>query len=135
MCSCKNHSDAPVFVVTPVSNERKAEISELLSDYLGLRSEYKIRGPLTFAEAEEEQIKEFEEIKKKIPEFAKFINKNKNKNKWDPRWEEFKGKYKSGDEPYFFTSDELNWGGLSGREGYVIVREKKIVDITITKMN
>ncbi len=39
------------------------------------------------------------------------------------------------DEFYFFCSDANSWGHLAGREGIALVRDEKIIDSIITRMN
>ena len=42
---------------------------------------------------------------------------------------------REGDELCFFTSDRRSWGELAGRDGYVLVRKDKIVDLIIRNIN
>lgn len=50
-------------------------------------------------------------------------------------WNKFKSKLKPGDCLYFFDTNAESWMNLSGRQGYVIVRSGKIIDVFITLVN
>lgn len=51
------------------------------------------------------------------------------------RWRDFKSKLNSDRSLYHFISDPLSWGGLHGREGYIIVEDNQVVDLIITALN
>jgi hypothetical protein len=36
---------------------------------------------------------------------------------------------------YYFTTDEIDWSLLGGREGYVLIREGEIVAMLITALS
>jgi hypothetical protein len=56
------------------------------------------------------------------------INELKEKYKTDKRFD-FINKYKDGDEIYFWRSNKQSWRDQRGREGYVLIRKNKLIDI------
>ncbi|MEN6333860.1 MAG: hypothetical protein ABFE01_06330 [Phycisphaerales bacterium] len=48
------------------------------------------------------------------------------------KWIAFKGKYKPGDELYFFRTNQRSWELTAGREGYVLLRCNQIVEMLFT---
>lgn len=115
-------------ISTTITVERRKEVAKLISDYCGLRFEVDIRGPLTVAQIEKETIEELKKAgRKDVPLVPYgFIN---------DRWNQFKSKYEEGDELYFFTSDQTSWSGLYGREGHVIIRKNRVIDMIISKLS
>jgi hypothetical protein len=55
-----------------------------------------------------------------------FINAN---------WEKFKAGIRPGDELWEFASPDKTWEHLAGRAGLCIVRQGRIIDAIITRMN
>jgi len=53
----------------------------------------------------------------------------------DNAWNKFKKEHKEGDELFFFSSDSMSWAYLRGRAGYILIRNNKIVNRIVTKMN
>jgi len=51
------------------------------------------------------------------------------------RWEKFKAVIRIGDELWEFESPAESWEKLAGRAGFCIVREGRIIDAIITRMN
>jgi hypothetical protein len=51
------------------------------------------------------------------------------------RWEEFKAGIRPGDELWEFSSPDRSWKDLAGRAGFCIVRQGRIIDAIITRMN
>lgn len=51
------------------------------------------------------------------------------------RWEKFKAEIRNGDELWVFESPGESWEKLAGRTGFCIVREGRIIDAIITRMN
>jgi hypothetical protein len=51
------------------------------------------------------------------------------------RWEQFKAGMRLGDELWEFESPGPSWEHLAGRAGLCIVREGRIIDALITRMN
>jgi len=43
--------------------------------------------------------------------------------------------YQEGDRFFFFTSPDWWWDRLAGREGYLVMRESKLINIVITVLN
>jgi hypothetical protein len=51
------------------------------------------------------------------------------------RWEKFKAGIRPGDELWEFASPDKSWEHLAGRAGLCIVRQGRIIDAIITRMN
>jgi hypothetical protein len=51
------------------------------------------------------------------------------------RWEKLKATMRPGDELWEFESSGESWKNLAGRAGFCVVREGRIVDAIITRMN
>jgi hypothetical protein len=43
--------------------------------------------------------------------------------------------YKDGDVLYYYRSNKASWGYLCGEGGYVLIRDKEVVDIYIMELN
>ncbi|MDT8303447.1 MAG: hypothetical protein RQ760_18350 [Sedimentisphaerales bacterium] len=111
--------------VKPILSEKEKRISKNISDYFQLGFSVEIKGPLTIEEVEKESLDELSiSSRKDIPKVPFGFNNN--------RWNNFKSKYKDGDEIYYFSSDENSWDGLYGREGYALIRNEKVVLVIIT---
>ena len=80
--------------------------------------------PLTLKYVEQKQTVTFEHSgeKKTLP-FGR-INSD---------WEALKSSYRDGDCLIHFRTGEESWKSLYGREGYLLIREGKIIGIIITK--
>ena len=52
--------------------------------------------------------------------------------KGQERWSEFTAKMIDNDEFWFFSNSKNDWASLSGRSGYAIVRDGKIIGAEIT---
>jgi hypothetical protein len=50
-------------------------------------------------------------------------------------WRDFKSRMRAGDLIYYFTTDEIDWHLLGGREGYVLIREGALVAMIIVAMS
>ena len=53
-------------------------------------------------------------------------------SKGKKKWDEFIAGMHSGDELWFFRNSEDEWKSFSGREGYAIVRDGRIIAAGIT---
>lgn len=51
------------------------------------------------------------------------------------RWEKFKAGIRIGDELWEFVSPAESWDKLAGRAGFCIVRQGRIIDAIITRLN
>jgi hypothetical protein len=51
------------------------------------------------------------------------------------RWEKFKAGFRVGDELWEYESPAKSWEDLAGQAGLCIVREGRIIDTIITRMN
>lgn len=58
------------------------------------------------------------------------INEN-----WQQRWNEFMAEYQDEDEIWEYSSPANEWEKLMGSEGYVRIRDGKILKILMLKMN
>ena len=52
--------------------------------------------------------------------------------KGQKRWDEFVSAMNCGDELWFFSNSEEEWKSLSGRSGYAIVRDGRIIAVEVT---
>jgi hypothetical protein len=59
----------------------------------------------------------------------------KNSELFVSRWNHLKAGLQPGDEVWSFVSPADTWKHLTGRAGYVIVREGRLVDGMVTMMN
>ena len=89
---------------------------------------FEVRGPLTIAQVEQEVLAETSKFARVdiLPEPFGFEA---------ARWRQVKDQYTTGDEFYFFTSDECSWSNLCGVRGYILARECDIVDSIVTRIN
>jgi hypothetical protein len=51
------------------------------------------------------------------------------------QWERFKGRLRKGDELWEFSSSAESWRHLAGRAGICIVRDGRIIDTMVTRLN
>ena len=51
------------------------------------------------------------------------------------KWEKFKTGIRPGDELWYFCSPAETWQQLAGRRGYAILRDGRVVDHVLTKLN
>jgi len=89
---------------------------------------WKIRGPLTVAQVEQESLDQLNKSgRTDIPPgpFG-FIGDD---------WVRLRSNYREGDEFYFFRSDERSWAYLRGGEGYILIRGNEEVGRIVTSMN
>ncbi len=113
----------------PESTGRVAEV-RMMMNAAGKEFGYRyddIRGPLTVAEVEQELFG--------APVDASSIMSPPLRDMFKEKWLRLKSSFEEGDELYFFRSDKTSWSQLRGREGYVLVREDKIVSRLVTRMN
>ncbi|MCP4263248.1 MAG: hypothetical protein GY774_37930 [Planctomycetes bacterium] len=109
----------------PILSEKEKRISQNISDYFQMGFLIEVRGPMTIAEVEKESLDKLSKSSRQdIPKVPfGFMNDD---------WNDFKSKYKDGDEIYYFTSYENSWKGLYGRAGYVLIRNENVVAVIIT---
>lgn len=50
-------------------------------------------------------------------------------------WQELEPNLEAGDELWRFSSPEIFWANLCGREGYAIVRNGRVIKATLTALN
>ena len=112
---------------------RRLEIGRILEQQWAFgNSEYSKRhfqviGPLTIAQVETELFGK--------PLDSDYATRTNQRTDFDKVWAEFKSNYKTGDELYFFTTDNRSWDRLMGQRGYVVIRSREVVDSLVTFMN
>ena len=55
--------------------------------------------------------------------------------KGQKKWQEFTSVMKDGDEFWFFSNSKDDWASFSGRSGYAVVRDGKVIAAEITAMS
>lgn len=85
-----------------------------------------ITGPHSIEQIEKESLKRMAESKDAPQVPFGFDN---------ARWLKFKALYKEGDIILFFTTNNQTWYDLAGREGYMLIRDKRVIRTYITRMN
>ena len=137
-------------------NVSHSAIENSVRHYLNADFGIELRGPLSIQEVEAElkRIHRIHEemfgcnlptpIPRKRPNFKGiklleelFPDYDPNEPMPEPgsRWRDFKSKLNSYRSLYYFISDPLSWGGLHGREGYIIVEDNQVIDLIITALN
>lgn len=113
------------------------ELGKLMDEYLrrdplNYRSgppgyDYSFRGPLTISQIEQEAldaVRKMIEAGQDVPAVPF--------GRMNDKWVAFKEEYMPGDELYFFITDKRSWEMVAGREGYLLLRRNKIVQILLT---
>lgn len=109
------------------------QVQAMVGQFLGMGRSFEVRGPLSIAEVETEELIELlfdialYHDKRSIPRLP-FAYMN-------DAWQAFTGQIRTGDLIYFFTSDKASWRGLFGREGYALIRDGKVVNVLITALS
>ncbi|MBN2181423.1 MAG: hypothetical protein JW715_05880 [Sedimentisphaerales bacterium] len=144
LCSCRQEDPNTASAENEIT--RHDEISKILyEDFVRNLESYKdrkygikfdenydgtgneIRGPFTKEQLEKELILLLKELNPELP-----LNYEL---KEGSGYYEFLNKYRNGDEFYHFKSDETTWANSCGIEGYVLIRENKILDKVIIRIN
>jgi len=106
----------------PYTNEEAAAI---VTRYLGyVMRPVKVRGPLSTVDAEQR------DLQLTLDLIAKFgVSDDIRLPFWwmKEEWSGFKKQMRAGDLLYYFTTDEIDWDLLGGREGYVLIHEGTVV--------
>jgi hypothetical protein len=106
---------------------------EQVKAIIGLGGGGQIRGPLSVAEVEQEALVDV------LCEIAKYHDMRS-----VPRlpfgyingaWESLKSQVRAGDCIYFFRTSEEGWQARAGWEGYVLIRDGKLVGTIVTAMS
>lgn len=118
----------PDFDGRPIPSEKEIRIGKAITEYFGLPFAVGVRGPMTIEEVEKESLDKLSRSSRKDIPKVPFGFQN-------DRWDEFKSKYQDGDKIYYFISDRESWKGLYGREGYVLMRNEKIINVIVTKLS
>lgn len=108
------------------------EISTQIMRELPRMEPVKIRGPLSVADVMQR------EVQRSLDEIVSF-----GMSPWlripsagfYDDWQAFTSQMEAGDLIYYFTTDEMDWSLLGGREGYVLIHEGRIVTMLITILN
>jgi hypothetical protein len=106
---------------------------EQVKAIIGLGGGGQIRGPLSVAEVEQEALVDIlcgiaeRHDMRSIPRLPfGYIN---------GAWEDLKSQVRAGDCIYFFRSSEEGWQARAGWEGYVLIRDGKLVATMVTAMS
>jgi hypothetical protein len=123
-------SNPPVDANAPYTAE---DVQTMIGKFLGMGLSFEVRGPLSVAEVEQEQVIDV------LCEIAQY-----NDMRSIPRlpfaygneaWQDFKAQVQENDLIYFFTSDKASWRALIGREGYALIRGRRVIHVFITAMS
>lgn len=82
--------------------------------------------PLTIEEIEKRETAIYENVTKQNTKPFGSMNAD---------WEKMKAMHKNGDCIIHFRTDEKSWKTLSGREGYLLARNGKVLYVILTKVN
>lgn len=118
LCSCQ-----PNGAVSSSSEQmirHQEEVRRVTSLHWGKEIEI-IRGPLSPSQVEEEVVVHIEGLGRAQ------LGGN--------AWDKLKTELQEGDELYFFRTDHRSWVELSGIEGYVAIRDNKVLRTFFTKIN
>ena len=113
---------------------RRAQVAELVKARFRGQYGFEVRGPLTltqFADELKESYAKWLELARQVGDQNAELVSSSVKSKCD----RITLLTREGDELYFFTSDRRSWGELAGKDGYVLVRKDKIVDLIIRNSN
>jgi hypothetical protein len=135
-----DHSTQPPF---PLYSERydfssgpnlpytNKEVAAIVTGWLGyVAGPVRVRGPLSILDVEQREVlRNLDLIAAGIPQlrvpFWAFCDE----------WRHLVSQIKGGDLIYHFTTDDIDWGLLGGREGYVLIRKGEVVEMIITALN
>jgi len=120
--------DDPTARQDSLSSERRNEICRLISEWCKMGFSVEIRGPLTIAEVEKASLEEISRSPHKDIPYAPFGLMNY-------EWNQFKSKYKEGDELYYFASDQKSWSAMEGCKGYATIRKNQLIGVIITEVS
>jgi len=111
------------------------QVSKLLKEYCrGYPFNFEVQGPVTLTEYRNGWIEGYE----------KWAERMRKDNRSPGTFEDssqgrecarLETQYREGDELYFFRSEERSWSDLAGTEGYVLIRNGKIIDTVETRTN
>jgi len=107
---------------------RRAEVHKIMNEYWKpIGGDFRVKGPLATAQVEKALFG--------TPLDSEEARQTYESTGRGEAWGRTKAKWKDGDEFYFFTSDKRSWSELRGRQGYVLIRKKQVVDVMLTRMN
>jgi hypothetical protein len=114
---------------------KAAQVHKLLKEECrGHPFSFEVRGPVAVMEFREVWVKGYDEwagrMRKHNRSPGTFEDSSQGRE-----YARLAGQYREGDELYFFRSEARSWSDLSGTEGYVLIREDRIVDTVITGEN
>ncbi len=87
---------------------------------------FDIDGPFSIDQVEEKEVVSIEIDGAKISKPFGYQNE---------KWEKIKLEMQDGDCIYHINSDKDSWDSLSGREGYILYRNGKVVSVIFTKIS
>ena len=138
--SCRQAIDSSPSRDSDSTMARNDELSKVMDDYWKtgnpyyMRHEFEFRGPLTVGQVEEELIESHKESSKMRREVYGVTERFEDSDIGEG-WGRLKGKYRDreGDELYFYLATaKPSWSQL---QGYVLIRDKKVVAQIVTVMN
>lgn len=99
------------------------------ASFVYLQRPVKVRGPLTVADIEQRELQFTLDLiaELSIPDWTRVPFRGLEED-----WLGFKKQMRAGDLIYYFTTDDVDWRLLAGAEGYVLIREGKVVDMIVT---
>ncbi len=107
---------------------KRAEVHKIMNEYWKpIGGDFRVKGPLATAQVEKALFG--------TPLDSEEARQTYESTGRGEAWGRTKAKWKDGDEFYFFTSDKRSWSELRGRQGYVLIRKKQVVDVMLTRMN
>jgi hypothetical protein len=117
---------------------RDGKLSKIMDDFWKagnpyyIKRDFKFRGPLSIEKVEEE-LTVLHQESSRIRENAYGATDTFADSKIGKNWSRLKGQYAEGDRLYFFVAPDKRT--LTGQiRGYVLVRNKKVIDQVVTIM-
>jgi hypothetical protein len=104
-------------------------VTIVTASFVYLQRPVKVRGPLTVADIEQRELQFILDLIAElgIPDWTRVPFRGLEED-----WLGFKKQMRAGDLIYYFTTDDIDWRLLTGAEGYVLIREGKVVDMIVT---
>lgn len=112
-----------------------AQVSKLVKErYRGYRFNFEIRGPLDFKEYKKGRVKAYETWAEHMRDVNRPAGTFEDSGV-GRTCARFEAELKEGGELYFYRSEGRSWSELDGAEGYVLIRDGKIIDLMETAMS
>jgi hypothetical protein len=114
---------------------RASQVNRLLKEsYRGYPYNFEVRGPVTLAEYRKAWIEGYEKWAERVRKDNRSPGTFEDSSQ-GREYARFETQYREGDELYFFRSEKRSWRDLAGTEGYVLIRNGKIIDTVETRVN